>query len=89
MIRVLLQDYIPPSKRPTGCNDATRKEMDYAWRCQQWQYAASSRSLYTCVSVLNLSGEAKSKFLARIKIFYNISRYFFRTVMTRTRTLYD
>jgi hypothetical protein len=58
MIRVLVRDYVPPSKRPAGSDDSARHERDCAWRCQQgqqWQYAASFSSLYTCVSARSLS----------------------------------
>jgi hypothetical protein len=57
MFRVLFRDSIPHSKRSADNlhSDPVRKEKelaaDYAQRFQQWQNAASFRSLYACVSV--------------------------------------
>jgi len=55
MIRMLFRDYIAPGKHPRSSLhiDPARKERELAAehvrRFQQWQHAASFRSLYTCV----------------------------------------
>jgi hypothetical protein len=90
MIHIPFRDYIPHSKRPADNfhSDPDRKEKelaaDYAQRFQQWQNASSFRSLYMCVSVLNLPCYTKSQFLAQVCIFCNISDHFHRNHRTRT-----